>query len=110
VRGTVESFGFDLDNVQFTLALVAPKSSPLEDEPVATEVYLPEWHFPLDDTKIQTSAGSYNVGVEKGMRILRWWHPEGQHNIVIDGWKRAEAPKGVVDRAWEALSSCLETA
>jgi hypothetical protein len=109
VRGKVESFGFDITTVTFTLEVEAPKWSAIEDEPAPTEIYLPEFHFPLDETTINASTGSYNMTVEKGMRKLKWWHAEGKQSITITGLKREAASKTIVDRAWEGVSNCLET-
>ena len=109
VRGKVTSFGFDLDSVTFKLEIDAPEWSAIEDEPAPTEIYLPEFHFPLDETNIHASTGSHNMSIERGMRKLKWWHPGGKQSITVVGLKRGAIPKGIVDWAWEGVSSCLET-
>lgn len=102
VRGKAESFGFELDTVTFKLELTAPEASPLEDEPTPTLIYLPEYHFPLDETIITASTGSYNMSVDRGMRVLKWWHPEGSQSISILGVKKTNGPtKTMLDTAWQ---------
>jgi hypothetical protein len=85
VHGSVTSFGFDLKNCTFTLALNA--TSPTS-ETVPTEIFLPEWHFPATSTAVEVSGGKWAISVESEVQKLKWWHAEGDQTITVKGLMR----------------------
>ncbi|GLA71492.1 hypothetical protein AtubIFM55763_001932 [Aspergillus tubingensis] len=88
--GDVSKYVFDLRNCTFTLSLVGSKRI-LGDE-VATEIYLPEFHFPDTQTVVSVSSGEWSIDYTEINSIkvqrLRWWHMEGEQDIKIQGVKR----------------------
>lgn len=94
VHGDISSYGFDLKNCTFKLALSAP-SSTAEDAP--TVCYVPEFHFPSGQTSVEVSGGKWTMTCEETngalQQILRWWHAEGDQSIVVKGvvWKAGSA-------------------
>lgn len=96
-HGDVTSFGFDLRNSLFRFALSAP-SSTKEDAP--TVIYLPEFHFPVDQTSVEVSGGKWTISSEETngalQQLLRWWHAEGEQTMTV---------KGVVRKQGGALST-----
>ena len=97
VHGDVSSYGFDLKNCIFKLALSAP-SSTAEDAPPLC--YLPEFHFPSGQTSVEVSGGKWTISSEGNdgglQQILRWWHAEGDQTTTV---------KGVVRKPGSALGT-----
>ena len=97
VHGDISSYGFDLKNCTFKLALCAPSST---SEDVPTVCYLPEFHFPSGQTSVEVSGGKWTITSEETggalQQILRWWHAEGDQTITV---------KGVVRKAGSALGT-----
>ncbi|KAH7558344.1 glycoside hydrolase superfamily [Bipolaris maydis] len=97
VHGDVSSYGFDLRNCTFKLALCAPSST---SEDVPTVCYLPEFHFPSGQTSVEVSGGKWTITSEETdgalQQILRWWHAEGDQTITV---------RGVVRKAGSALGT-----
>ena len=89
-HGLVSKYLFDLRNCMFTLSLVG-KERPVGDE-TATEIYLPEFHFPDTQTVVSVSSGEWSIDYTEINSIkvqrLRWWHMEGDQDIKIQGVKR----------------------
>lgn len=89
VAGKVISGGFDMRKCVYHLKVSAPKA-PKEEAP--TIVVLPEFHFPRDEFDVTVSAGKWEVSVddEEGTSLqrLRWWHPEGEHELSVTGTVR----------------------
>lgn len=89
--GNVISYGFDLRNCLFTLSLKC-QSAATEDVP--TEIFLPEFHFPRDNTAVEVSSGKWTISVDDmdgGMtQRLRWIHGEGKQNITVKGEQRRQ--------------------
>ena len=114
-HGDVTSHGFDLRNCTFTIVLSAP-SSTAEDAP--TEIFLPEFHFPQNDTKVEVSGGKWSISVDDAdggtQQRLRWWHAEGEQRMTIQGVKRRQNMKmgkeeeeaGYVEQCKNAVKSC----
>lgn len=96
-HGDLISHGFDLRNCLFKLTLAA-SSSTKEDAP--TTVYLPEFHFPTDQTTVEASGGKWTISSEETngalQQTLRWWHAEGDQTMTV---------KGVVRKQGGALST-----
>jgi hypothetical protein len=97
VHGDISSYGFDLKNCTFKLALSAP-SSTAEEFP--TICYLPEFHFPSGQTSVEVSGGKWTITSEETngalQQTLRWWHAEGDQVITV---------KGVVRKPGSALGT-----
>lgn len=59
---------------------------------MATEIYLPEFHFPDTQTVVSVSSGEWRIDYTEINSIkvqrLRWWHMEGEQDIKIQGVKR----------------------
>lgn len=114
-HGDVTSFGFDLRNCEFKLALVA-SSSTKEDAP--TEIFLPEYHFPKDHVEITASGGKWEIQPEdangEAVQVLRWWHAAGEQHILVRGPKRRlglsmgkDEEEGILDRCREQGCSVM---
>jgi hypothetical protein len=90
-HGDISSFGFDLRNCIFKLALSAPSST---SESAPTTVFLPEFHFPQGQTNVDVSGGKWTIKVEETngtvQQILRWWHAEGDQRITVKGVVRKQ--------------------
>ena len=71
------------------MSLTAEAACP-QDMP--TEIYLPEFHFPEDQSVVSVSSGKYEIEFEEinsaKVQRLRWWHFEGEQDIRIEGIKR----------------------
>lgn len=97
-HGSVDSYVFDLKSCTFNLTLSAPSST---SEEAPTTIFLPEFHFPQQQTNVEVSGGKWTIESEeagKGARrqILRWWHAEGEQKMVVKGVVRKQgAPLGV---------------
>lgn len=87
VSGQLDQHVFDLQNCTFTMSLTA-QTATSSDAP--TEIYLPEFHFPEDQTAISVSGGKWEIEIEETTQIQRllWWHAEGEQDIKIEGAKR----------------------
>ncbi|KAI4124335.1 MAG: hypothetical protein LQ338_004848 [Usnochroma carphineum] len=108
--GNVASYGFDLKNCIFTLALKCDEA-PTEDAP--TEVFLPEYHFPRNNTQVEVSSGKWTISVDDAdggmIQRLRWWHGKGKQSLTVRGVKRRqgtslgqeEAP-GYLEQLWQS--------
>ena len=89
VVGDVLSYGFDLKNAVFTLAL---ESNAVATEDVPTEIFLPEFHFPQDNVGVEVSSGKWTISVDDGGLIqrLRWIHGAGKQNLKVKGVQRKQ--------------------
>lgn len=89
--GNVLSYGFDLRNCTFTLALDCENAA---TEDVPTEVFLPQFHFPRGNVNVEVSSGKWTISVddEDGGMIqrLRWQHAEGKQSLTVKGVKRRQ--------------------
>jgi hypothetical protein len=87
VHGKIEKQGFDLRNGEFVLELDAPTSTP---ENLPTEIFLPDCHFPANETEVEVTGGKWTIGSEEGkeaLKVLRWWHAAGPQKLTIKGVK-----------------------
>lgn len=88
-HGTITQYGFDLRNCIFTLSILSDTAT-AEDAP--TIIYLPGYHFPSLHTEIVVSGGKWTIDLEEvgsgSVKLLSWWHAEGNQNIRIRGAKR----------------------
>lgn len=67
--------------------------APATDD-VPTEIFLPEFHFPRDNTTIEVSSGKWTISVDDmdgGMiQRLRWVHGAGKQNLTVKGVQRRQ--------------------
>lgn len=84
--GNVEKYGFDLRTATFAFSLTAPSKTP-DDAP--TEIYLPHFHFPQGQTKVEVSGGKWMIDTRdvdgEGMQWMRWWHADGEQSMKVTG-------------------------
>lgn len=105
--GDVVSYGFDLRSVTFTFKLLAPNPT---KEDVPTEIFLPEFHFPLGKTDVSVTGGRWridSVDVDgEGLQIMKWWHGAGEQSITVKGVKRKA---GALEAEEDGEAGYLET-
>ncbi|PGH03281.1 hypothetical protein GX51_04151 [Blastomyces parvus] len=91
-HGSIKEYGFDLRNCIFTLSVSADTATPEEAPSI---IYLPEWHYPRMHTEVAVSGGKWVIDVQTvgsgTLQMLKWWHPQGDQNIKIQGVKRKAA-------------------
>jgi len=108
--GDVTSYGFDLRNATFNLSLEA-QSATTEDVP--TEIFLPEFHFPRDNSEVVVSGGKWTISVDDadgGMtQRLRWWHGVGTQTMTVKGVKRRQGLALGKDDEEGYLEQCQQT-
>ena len=89
--GNVISYGFDLRNAVFTLSLECRIAA---TEEVPTEIFLPEFHFPRDDTAVEVTSGKWTISVDDMdgglIQRLRWVHGNGKQNVTVRGVQRRQ--------------------
>lgn len=87
-NGKVSHYAFDLWKCTFEMSLTA-KVRTEQDAP--TELYLPDYHFPAAQTVLTVSDGEWTIDYEEvnGVKVqhLKWWHPEGDQDIKVEGVK-----------------------
>ncbi|KAI9735951.1 MAG: hypothetical protein M1834_001417 [Cirrosporium novae-zelandiae] len=90
--GRLVSYGFDLKNCVFSLSLDANGSTGIDGP---TEIFLPEFHFPVTNSTVEVSGGKWNISVDDGeygsIQKLRWWHAEGEQDIKVTGVPHPQA-------------------
>ncbi|KAF2018352.1 glycoside hydrolase family 5 protein [Aaosphaeria arxii CBS 175.79] len=110
-HGLLKSFGFDLRNSTFKIALTAP-SPTKEDAP--TVAFLPEFHFPNGQTSVEVSGGKWTITVEESegveQQILRWWHAEGDQTITVKGVVRKTGAGSGTEEDEGYLRQCQKNA
>ena len=108
--GDVTSSGFDLRSATFTLSLECQTAT---TEDVPTEIFLPEFHFPRDNSDVVVSGGKWTVSVDDadgGMaQRLRWWHGVGGQTITVKGVKRRQGLALGSDDDEGYLEQCQQT-
>ena len=100
-NGSIVSYGFDLRTVTFEMEVLA--SIPARDR-APTEVFLPILHFPGEDSiEIEVSRGETEVvELGHGRQVLRWWNPDGQQSLKVQGVASDVAEGSVVERCGES--------
>ena len=108
--GNVTSYGFDLRNATFTLAIEC-KAAATED--VQTEIFLPEFHFPRNNTSVEVSSGKWTISVDDvdggTVQRLRWQHGTGKQNMMVKGVRRRQGMalgKEEEEGYYDKLSKC----
>jgi hypothetical protein len=90
-HGNLTSFGFDLRNCVFKIMLSAPSST---REELPTTIFLPEFHFPSDQSSVEVSGGKWTISSEETngavQQTLRWWHAEGEQTMTVKGVVRKQ--------------------
>ena len=108
--GDVTSYGFDLRNATFNLSLEC-QSATVEDVP--TEIFLPEFHFPRDDSEVVVTGGKWRISVDDSdggiIQRLRWWHGVGSQTITVKGVKRRPGTVLGKDDDEGYLEQCQQT-
>lgn len=79
VFGDVQEYGFDLSKGVFTLKIEGEKT--VDDTQPATEVYIPDYHYPAEDFYINVTSGEYQF--DKLTRTLTWYHEPGEQTLEI---------------------------
>ena len=63
-----------------------------EDTP--TEIFLPEFHFPRENSEVEVSGGRWSISVDDTdgglIQRLRWWHGKGEQTLTVKGVKRRQ--------------------
>jgi len=109
--GDILKYGFDLRSCTFTFSLTATAATK-EDGP--TEIFLPDYHFPPEETTIEVSGGRWRIDAvavqvdgeqqqqaSGSMQVLRWWHGEGEQSMTVKGVKRKAGAASGQDRDGE---------
>ena len=99
--GRLKSYGFDLNKAAFSMSLESDSST---KENTPTEIFVPLYHFPKENIKVQVSGGKWLY--DEPRQILRWWHMAGDQSIEIFGMRRitqAIEDEGYMD---VCMSSC----
>ncbi|KAJ5976777.1 hypothetical protein N7501_000119 [Penicillium viridicatum] len=82
-NGQLASHTFDLKKCTFTMRLIANQAAP----ETPSEIYLPELHFPMENTSVEVSGGKWEICHQEfytvKLQYLRWWHGEGIAEIKI---------------------------
>lgn len=59
-----------------------------------TEIFLPEFHFPRDNTSVEVSSGKWTISVDDAdgglIQRLRWQHGTGQQSMTVKGVQRRQ--------------------
>lgn len=108
--GKILSSGFDLRNCIFEFKLLAHIAS-TDEKP--TEIFLPEFHFPKDNSDVVVSSGKWTISTDDedgGMvQRLRWWHAEGEHYIKVTGVQRRQNMKLGKEEEEGYLDQCQQS-
>lgn len=114
--GEILSYGFDLRNCIFTLSLRSPTAA---TDLVATEIFLPEVHFPRDRCEVVVSGGKWSISNDEGenggvIQVLKWWHREGEQTLKVTGVRSAsqailagEDEAGYLDQCQQSKCSVM---
>lgn len=108
-HGDLNTFGFDLKNCTFTMALTAPSST---NEDCPTEVFLPEFHFPKDHMEVEVSGGRWDVVSDDGrpgsQQRFVWWHAAGEQTLKIIGVTQKQSQAFSDGNEESFLNQCRE--
>lgn len=88
-NGYIADYVFDLKKCEFTLNLEATK---LPSDDLPTVVFLPEYHFPVEQCTVVVSGGKWEISTDDEERALvqklRWWHSDGPQSLKVTGLVR----------------------
>lgn len=89
VHGDLVSYGFDMRKCTFAMTVKAKKQA---DDSAPTVLFLPDYHFPKDHCEVAVSSGKWEISSDESegvlLQRLRWWHPEGEQTIQVNGMVR----------------------
>ncbi|KAK6443731.1 hypothetical protein LTR95_000558 [Oleoguttula sp. CCFEE 5521] len=95
LHGKLDAYGFDLKQSLFTVSLTTSSQVP-DDAP--SEMFLPAFHFPAQQTHVEVSSGKWEMrtievegetkGEDAGIQVLKWWYGAGEQKISVRGVKR----------------------
>lgn len=88
ICGTFESAEFDLSKIDYKLNINAVAK---EGHPSSTLIYLPKVHFPMGQTAIKTTSGSFVY--DPAQQILQWSHDVGMQSIALRKVTEATPPR-----------------
>lgn len=72
-----------MSTATFEMKIDAPSQTP---ENLPTEVFVPPFHFPVNEMQVTASDGKWEYDDSK--KYLKWWHASGQQSLKIVGVKR----------------------
>lgn len=106
-NGRLESYAFDLKECTFAMRLVANQAT----AHTPSEIYLPEFHFPMGDTSVTVTGGEWEICLQEfhtvKLQYLRWWHGEGTVEIKVRKIKPKCIPQEYVALQKLHLSRCM---
>ncbi|CUS21914.1 LAQU0S04e03708g1_1 [Lachancea quebecensis] len=85
--GQFKSAEFDLAGKEYKLII---DSNAKSDAPNHTLIYLPKIHFPMGQTSIKTTSGTFLYDPDK--QILRWSHETGVQSITLHRVSESSEP------------------
>ena len=107
--GKVTSSGFDLRNAIYRFSLECQEPA---TEEVPTEIFLPEFHFPRDQTAVDVSSGKWTISVDDMdgglIQRLRWYHGAGKQNMTVKGVQRRQGMALGKDEEEGYLEQCRQ--
>ncbi|CAN6625056.1 ergosteryl-beta-glucosidase [Trichomonascus vanleenenianus] len=83
--GAITSYGFDRSSKEFKLEIDGSKQlADYNDDGklVATEVFIPRFHYGEDDFEVTISSGTWEFDAES--RVLSWYHEPGEQKLTIN--------------------------
>ena len=108
--GSVTSYGFDLRNATFTFALDCKNAA---TEAIPTEIFLPEFHFPRNNTTVEVSSGKWTISTDEfdggTIQMLRWQHGVGKQNMTVKGQQRRQGMALGKDEEEGYYEQCKQT-
>ena len=109
--GDITSYGFDLRNATFNLSLECQNATTAN---VPTEIFLPMYHFPRDNSEVVVSGGKWTISCDNETdggvtQRLRWWHGVGSQTITIKGVKRRQGTASGKGDEEGYLAQCQQT-
>lgn len=84
-----------------------------EDTP--TEIFLPEFHFPGEQSQVEVSGGKWTIsvddtdGAEGLIQRLRWWHGVGEQKLKVKGVQRRQGMALGKEEEEGYLDQCQQT-
>jgi hypothetical protein len=79
IRGRATERRFDIARKKFTLRIEAASERDTDDDSAPTEIYVPDFHFPMLELAINVSSGK--CAIDEDSSTLLWWHDDGVQQI-----------------------------
>ena len=87
------------------------KTATTEEAP--TEIFLPEFHFPRENTEVEVSGGKWSISVDDAdggfIQRFRWWHGKGEQALTVKGVKRRQGIALGKEEEEGYLDQCQQT-